>query len=178
MTVRSYWVQDWKATSVGIWARAVTDSPCGLPLTVLWSPREPAVLQEENVDLSGGFLQKVDLGPFHIETSLGSSTIPDPFASLLEGIWNLKDEQALIWVRKYLFGGESEPGGGPGKKIFCMVKMFFPLFRKPRAFGFWWALVQAAYARVAFAVLGKLTHILKSVYTFKNVFQSVQQSGL
>lgn len=90
MAVRSYWVQDWKATSVGVWARGVTDSPHGLPLTVLWSPREPAVLQEENVDLSGRFLWKVDLGPLHIETSLGSSTIPDPFASLLEGIWNLE----------------------------------------------------------------------------------------
>lgn len=34
-------------------------------------------------------------------------------------------------------------------------------------------LVQAGYARVAFGVLGKFIHILKCVYTFKNVFQSV-----
>lgn len=33
--------------------------------------------------------------------------------------------------------------------------------------------MQAGYARVASGVFGKFTHILKYVYTFKNVLQSV-----
>lgn len=78
-------VHDWRATSVGVWARAVTDS-----LIVLWSPRERAVLQEENVESPGRCLQKVYLGSLHIETSLGSCTISGCSVSLLEGIWNLE----------------------------------------------------------------------------------------
>lgn len=94
-------------------------------LIVLWSPREPAVLQEENVDLPGRCLRKVDLGPLRIETSLGSSTIPDPSASLLEGIWNLEgwesthlDQEVSVWwgirIRRW-----------PREDYFLLLFLFF-----------------------------------------------------
>lgn len=63
----------------------------------LWAPslscEVPENLQfykRRNVDLPERCLWKVYLGPLHTETSLGSSTIPDPSASLLEGSWNLE----------------------------------------------------------------------------------------